>query len=260
MASYDEIPDIKYQRLKAESAAREDLNDTRLAEAPRKRTSFGINPKLLQPLPEVLLLGHTNVGKSSLVNHLLGEKNMAFVSRQPGYTRTMNCYNVGDRFRLVDSPGYGARGEEKQGQMVLEYLEKRRILRQVYVLVDSVQGIVAEDGPILDHLIDSGIPFDIVFTKVDKVIDRHMSHIPSNVKLAIKKQTVLPPDARMAYAESIRDTNAKIERYFGKMIHDAHLDQLASLPRIYFNNAYKSAYVRRCHGYQELRHAMLERL
>ena len=140
LAQYDDIPDVKYQRLKAELEA----------------TTSSLETHLLHPLPEILFLGHTNVGKSSLVNNLFGEGSgtLAYVSHQPGYTQTMNCYNVGKKFRLIDSPGYGMRGEEKQGQMVLEYLERRKVLRQVYVLIDAAQGMLPEDEEMLEHLID----------------------------------------------------------------------------------------------------------
>ena len=252
LAQYDDIPDVKYQRLKAELEATTSSLET------HKRKSFGIEPHLLHPLPEILFLGHTNVGKSSLVNNLFGEGSgtLAYVSRQPGYTQTMNCYNVGKKFRLIDSPGYGMRGEEKQGQMVLEYLERRKVLRQVYVLIDAAQGMLPEDEEMLEHLIDSGILFDIVLTKVDQVIDRYVAQLPSKVKEAMKKEKTLAPKTRLDYANQIKATNRKIETYFTGLIEGVGLNELVTLPRIFFNNAYKSTYVKQCYGYKELRHAM----
>lgn len=255
LAHYDDIPDVKYQRLKAELETQ--LAPTAPIES-QKRKSFGIEPHLLHPLPEILFLGHTNVGKSSLVNNLFGAGSgtLAYVSRQPGYTQTMNCYNVGKKFRLIDSPGYGERGDEKQGHMVLEYLERRKVLRQVYVLIDAAQGMLAEDEQMLEHLIDSGIPFDIVLTKVDQVIDRYVGQLPSKVKDAMKKEKVLAPKTRLEYANQIKATNQKIENYFTGLIEGVGLNELATLPRIFFNNAYRSTYVKQCYGYRELRHAM----
>lgn len=257
LANYDEIPDVRYQRLQEEYVSNVKAN---LHSGPQKRKSHGIEPQLLQPLPEILLLGHTNVGKSSLVNNLFGAGSgkLAYVSRQPGYTQTMNCYNIGKKFRLIDSPGYGERGDEKQGQMVLEYLERRRVLRQVYVLVDGSQGLFPEDTQMLEHLIDGGHAFDIVFTKVDQVIDRFVAKLPSKVKDSMKKEKALAPKTRLEYAEQITATNEAIEAYFLSMIQSAGLDELVTLPRIYFNNAYKSVYVKQTYGYKELRYAMCQ--
>lgn len=149
-------------------------------EAPENNQS-----NLFTELPEVVFLGKCNVGKSTLLNSLLTElklkenKEFAFSSRRAGFTQTMNCFNIGKRFRLIDTPGYGVRGKIEQGEQVLEYLHRRKQLRRVYLLISAKDGFSDDDFTIIDMLVDSGVPFEIVMTKVDllkspKIVERHL--------------------------------------------------------------------------------------
>ncbi|RCK63514.1 MIOREX complex component 8 [Candida viswanathii] len=186
LADYDEIPDVKYARLARERELKyNNLDPYHKNETTENmlnsRKTFGIKPDLLQPLPEVLVIGHTNAGKSSLINRLLLDKEklkrqdqLAYVSARAGYTKTMNCFTISNKFRIVDSPGFGWHGEEVQGKMVIDYIEKRDLLKMVYFLVDTTAGLREEDTAIVDHLIELGVPFSIIFTKVDnpKVVEK----------------------------------------------------------------------------------------
>ena len=92
-------------------------------------------------LPEFLMIGRSNVGKSSFVNTLVNRKNIARTSARPGKTQTLNFYNVNDTFYLVDVPGYGyaAVNKEQQkkfGMMIEEYIKSRHELKRVFLLVD----------------------------------------------------------------------------------------------------------------------------
>ncbi|HZP41602.1 MAG TPA: ribosome biogenesis GTP-binding protein YihA/YsxC [Candidatus Binatia bacterium] len=124
--------------------------------------------------PEIALAGRSNVGKSSLLNSLLGRRGLAHTSRSPGRTRQMNFFLVNDRFLLVDLPGYGfAVGPEAErrawGPLVESYLATRPTLRGVVVLVDARRGLGREEEDLLAFLAHVGRPAAVVATKADKL-------------------------------------------------------------------------------------------
>ena len=125
-------------------------------------------------LPEFMLVGRSNVGKSSFINTLVGRKNMARISSRPGKTQTLNFYSVNDSFFLVDVPGYGyaavdKKTQEKFGKMIEEYLGKRTELKRVYMLIDFRHKPTDDDVLMYNFLKYYNIPVTIVATKVDKV-------------------------------------------------------------------------------------------
>jgi GTP-binding protein len=127
-----------------------------------------------EALPEVALVGRSNVGKSTLINMLTERSDLARVSGTPGFTRTLNFYTVDRRWKLVDMPGYGfantSRSERfRYSQSIEDYLLKRRSLVWVLVLVDSSIAPQAMDLDFVRWIGRSGRPFAIVFTKQDKV-------------------------------------------------------------------------------------------
>ncbi|AIO19201.1 putative GTP-binding protein EngB [Candidatus Izimaplasma bacterium HR1] len=125
-------------------------------------------------LPEVLLAGRSNVGKSTFINSVLNRKNIAHVSGRPGKTQTLNYYLVNEAFYFVDVPGYGyARVSKKDretfGVMIEEYLINRKQLRIVIQLVDFRHKPSEDDVLMYQFLSSYGIPTIVVGTKVDKV-------------------------------------------------------------------------------------------
>lgn len=126
------------------------------------------------PRPEVAVAGRSNVGKSSLLNTVIGRRSAARISKQPGKTQTLNFYLVDERFHLVDLPGYGyarvsAKLREKWKKVIFSYVEDRGRLRGVVQLVDARHPPSRDDLAMIQRLIDAGRSFIVVFTKADKI-------------------------------------------------------------------------------------------
>ena len=124
--------------------------------------------------PEFLLVGRSNVGKSSFINTILNRKNLARTSSSPGKTQTINFYLVNDTFYLVDAPGYGfakigKQKRQKFGLMMEDYLVERPNLKQVFMLVDFRHKPSKDDIMMYNFLKHYKIPVTIVATKSDKV-------------------------------------------------------------------------------------------
>jgi len=125
-------------------------------------------------LPEIAFVGKSNVGKSSLINSLLGRKSLARTSSAPGKTRTINWYEVDEKLFFVDLPGYGyakvSKAEQlKWGKVIETYLHKRESLRLVLLLVDVRHAPGEGDQMMMDWLRHYGVPTLVVATKSDKI-------------------------------------------------------------------------------------------
>ena len=125
-------------------------------------------------LPEVVFAGRSNVGKSSLINKIFNQKQLARVSATPGKTATINFYEVANLYRLVDLPGYGFAKRSKTVQqkltnMISSYILQREQLVNTFVLIDIRHEQQKIDREFIDWLGQSGVPFTIVFTKADKL-------------------------------------------------------------------------------------------
>ena len=136
-------------------------------------------------LPEYLLVGRSNVGKSSFINAVINRKNFAHTSSTPGKTQTLNFYLINNCFYLVDVPGYGYASVDKQtqkkfGMMIEEYLKTRKELKRVFLLVDFRHKVPEDDILMYNFLKYYNIPVTIVATKYDKV---NMSSRVKNEKL-----------------------------------------------------------------------------
>lgn len=123
--------------------------------------------------PEYAFIGRSNVGKSSLINMLVNQKNLAKTSSTPGKTQLINHFVVNDSWFLVDLPGYGyAKRSQKDRnrweQMIEHYLKKRENLVNVFVLIDARHTPQKNDLEFIHKLGDWEVPFAIVFTKADK--------------------------------------------------------------------------------------------
>lgn len=127
-------------------------------------------------LPEIAFSGRSNVGKSSLINKLMGRKSLARVSAVPGKTITINFYSL-EKLHIVDLPGYGyakvGKNEKLRWAELIEgYLNDDRNLALVVQLIDFRHSPTADDIMMINFLIDSGIPFIIALTKADKLKKR----------------------------------------------------------------------------------------
>ena len=123
---------------------------------------------------EFLLVGRSNVGKSSFINTLINRKNFARTSSRPGKTQTLNFYYINDMFYLVDVPGYGyaltsKKTQEKFGKMIEEYLTNRENLKHIFMLVDFRHKPTKDDLLMYNYLKYFNLPVTIVATKVDKI-------------------------------------------------------------------------------------------
>ena len=124
--------------------------------------------------PEILLVGRSNVGKSSFINTIIDRKNYARTSAKPGKTQTLNFYLINKSFYLVDVPGYGYAGvsnkiREKFGLMIEEYLKSRPNLCHVFLLIDYRHKPTEDDVLMYNFLKYYNVPVTIVATKYDKV-------------------------------------------------------------------------------------------
>jgi GTP-binding protein len=125
-------------------------------------------------LPEVAFAGRSNVGKSSLINALVGQKYLARASNEPGRTREINFFLLDGKMRLVDLPGYGfARvsrtSKDKFQNLGRQYLRGRPNLKRVYLLIDARHGLKEPDTEALDALDTAAVSYQIVLTKADKI-------------------------------------------------------------------------------------------
>ena len=125
-------------------------------------------------LPEIMLVGRSNVGKSSFINMISGNKKLARISSTPGKTRFLNFYLFNNSFYFVDVPGYGYAGvskkeQKKFGLMIEEYLEKRPNLIRTYMLVDLRHKPNNDDVLMYEYLKYYNIPVTIIATKADKI-------------------------------------------------------------------------------------------
>ncbi|MCH4447637.1 ribosome biogenesis GTP-binding protein YihA/YsxC [Staphylococcus haemolyticus] len=158
-------------------------------------------------LSEVALSGRSNVGKSSFINSMIGRKNMARTSQQPGKTQTLNFFNIDDQLIFVDVPGYGyakvsKSQREKFGKMIEEYLTKRESLKLVIQLVDLRHNPTEDDVLMYNYLKHFDIPTLVICTKEDKIakgkIQKHIKNI--------KEKLDLDPDDTIISYSSIQNT------------------------------------------------------
>jgi len=181
-------------------------------------------------LPEVAFIGRSNVGKSSLVNALVGQKALAKTSQNPGATKQLNFFLLGEGtgkpLMLVDMPGYGYAkvSKEKKGDwdhLIRSYLCGRPNLKRALVLIDARRGVMQVDDDFMRVLDDSAVNFQIVLTKADSLRREELLEVQNYTEAAVKRHVAAHPKVITTSAltkDGIRDLQEEIIPFAGYLI------------------------------------------
>jgi GTP-binding protein len=156
---------------------------------------------------EIAFAGRSNVGKSSLINALVGQKALARTSNTPGRTQELNFFGADCGLVIVDMPGYGyARVSKKQvadwTKLVFDYLKGRANLRRVYVLIDARHGLKPNDLDALGLLDKAAVSYQIVLTKADKLKPAELTQVIADTAAKIAKRPAAHPEVIASSASS----------------------------------------------------------
>ena len=150
-------------------------------------------------LPEIVLVGKSNVGKSSFVNAMTNRKNLARTSNVPGKTRQINFYNIDDEFYFVDLPGYGYSKMSKEekvfsGKYIEDYLQNRDNIVLIIFIVDIRHDPTSNDMLMYDYILRSNLPFIVLANKADKIAKTKVENEVERIKkfFGISYSTILP--------------------------------------------------------------------
>lgn len=157
-------------------------------------------------MPEIALVGRSNVGKSSIINTLLNRRGLARVSSEPGKTRGINFYNIDDTLYFVDLPGYGFAKVSKAekaawGRMIETYLNKRKQLKMVLMLVDIRHQPTADDRMMYNWIVEMGLAHMVIATKADKITRGRIQGRLSEIR---KTLDIRPGAELIAYSSETR--------------------------------------------------------
>ncbi|MBL8644251.1 MAG: YihA family ribosome biogenesis GTP-binding protein [Rhodospirillaceae bacterium] len=149
-------------------------------------------------LPEVAFAGRSNVGKSSLINALVGQRQLARASGTPGRTQEINFFNLGERLMLVDLPGYGfAQAPRDKAEVwslfIRRYLKGRPQLRRALILIDARHGVKTLDEDIMTMMDESAMNYQVVLTKTDKIKPAELAATQARVAETAAKHTAAHP-------------------------------------------------------------------
>ena len=171
----------------------------KIKEAKFAGSSVNVSGKPARRLPEFAFIGRSNVGKSSLINMLCGNRKLAMTSATPGKTKLVNHFLINDAWYLVDLPGYGfakmsQRDRDFLHGVISNFLTYSEELEMIFVLVDARHDVQKIDLDFMDELRENDIPFGIIFTKGDKMgpvaLQRQMDAYKNNL---LQKWEGLPP-------------------------------------------------------------------
>ena len=171
----------------------------RITEAKFAGSCTKASQKPSRRLPEFAFIGRSNVGKSSLINMLCGNRRLAKTSSTPGKTKLINHFLINDSWYLVDLPGYGfakvsKEDREKLRLMINDYIKNSEEMVLIFVLVDSRHDITKIDREFIAGLGENGIPFAIIFTKGDKLGPNALkAQIEKDKAILLEDWEELPP-------------------------------------------------------------------
>ena len=170
-------------------------------------------------LPEFLIVGRSNVGKSSFVNTIINRKNFARTSSKPGKTQTLNFYKINKDFYFVDVPGYGYAIADKKtqlkfGKMIEDYVATRKELKEVFMLIDFRHKPSEDDILMYKYLKYFNLKVTVVATKIDKISfgqrEKYKNIILKNLELEVEDKLILFSSVTK---DGKKDVYAEIEKY-----------------------------------------------
>ncbi|MCI8291875.1 MAG: YihA family ribosome biogenesis GTP-binding protein [Clostridia bacterium] len=185
-------------------------------------TVSAVSPKQYpqDDLPEIVLVGKSNVGKSSFINTLVNRKKLARTSSEPGKTRQINFYNMDNQFYLVDLPGYGYSKMSKQeqakvGGFIEEYLQKSKKISLIVFVIDIRHEPTANDKLMYDYIFKTNLPCLVIANKADKIaitkVNDTVEYLQETLN-PLKDITFLPfSSERKVYTEKVWE---ELEKYF----------------------------------------------
>ncbi|NLZ18845.1 MAG: YihA family ribosome biogenesis GTP-binding protein [Bacteroidales bacterium] len=171
----------------------------KISEAVFAGSSTRISQKPKRRLPEFAFIGRSNVGKSSLINSLCGNRKLAMTSSTPGKTKLVNHFLINDSWYLVDLPGYGyaklnQKGREELAAMIRDYILNSEEMVLLFVLVDSRHDITEIDREFLAELGEHQVPFALILTKCDKQGPNVLAaQLERNRQILLEQWEELPP-------------------------------------------------------------------
>ena len=150
----------------------------------------------LTDLPELVLAGRSNVGKSSFINALCRQKSLAYVGKRPGKTRYINFYQVEELISMVDVPGYGYANRSKSelkayGTLMEDYFNTRQNIKAVILVIDSRHGLTSDDEDMLSYVTEKKLPLLIVATKSDKLTQSEKMKTNKELQLRFGSNVIL---------------------------------------------------------------------
>ena len=167
-------------------------------------------------LDEYVIVGRSNVGKSTFINALTNNKNLAKISSKPGKTKAISFFDVDNKYRLVDIPGYGYAKVSKQqkiifAEMIEDFFVGRKNIFKIILLLDIRRGMTKDDEEMVSYFINSEIPFIVIGTKLDKVTQ--------SVRIKFEREVASKLGTSPILYSSIKKTNLdKIENIFSDPI------------------------------------------
>ncbi|HKI78439.1 MAG TPA: ribosome biogenesis GTP-binding protein YihA/YsxC [Ignavibacteriaceae bacterium] len=186
------------------------------------KSVFRLDDIIKSPIPEVILCGRSNVGKSSLINSLFNRKNLAKTSSTPGKTRSINYYLIGDKFYLVDLPGFGyakisKKEREYWAKLVEGFINRSQNIQFAFHLIDSRHKATELDIKLNNMLNYYRLPYGVILSKIDKLKQSELSEIKKKV---IKSFPELIFGQNLFFYSSIKKTGKKeLLSHFSKLFY-----------------------------------------